>query len=132
MIVDSSALLAILLEEADGDEYYAALRSVQSSAISAATYLESAIVADARPNPLVSNRLDPLLTALDIEVVPFSAEQALLARQAYRDFGKGSGHRAKLNFGDCFAYALAKDADEALLFKGDDFNHTDVRVALAE
>jgi ribonuclease VapC len=78
----------------------------------------------------VSNRFDALLAQLDVRVVPFTPSQATIARQAYRDFGRGSGHPAKLNFGDCFAYALAIDTDEPLLFKGDDFHHTDVRVAL--
>jgi ribonuclease VapC len=68
---------------------------------------------------------------MEIEVVPVSVEQARIARAAYRDFGRGSGHPAGLNFGDCFAYALAIDRDETLLFKGDDFSHTDVRSALA-
>jgi ribonuclease VapC len=131
MIVDSSALIAILLDEADGDEHYSAIRNASSAAIAAPTYLETAIVVDARLNPLVSNRLDPLLAQLDVSVVPFTARQAQLARQAYRDFGRGSGHPAKLNFGDCLAYALAIEADEPLLFTGDDFIHTDVRVALA-
>jgi ribonuclease VapC len=131
MIVDSSAILAVLLDEDDADQFYAAMRGSSSSALSAATHLEISIVADARRNPLLSNRLDPLLTQLDVRIEPFSAAQAKIARQAYRDFGKGSGHPAKLNFGDCFAYALAIDADEPLLFKGGDFGHTDVRVALA-
>jgi ribonuclease VapC len=131
VIVDSSAILAILLDESGGDDYYAALRNAASSQIAAATYLETAIIADARPNPLVSNRLDPLLAQLDVRVVPFTPSHAQIARAAYRDFGRGSGHPAKLNFGDCFAYALAIDMDEPLLFKGDDFIHTDVRVALA-
>ena len=72
---------------------------------------------------MLSARLDTTLTKLGIEIVPVTAEQARLARQAYRDFGKGSGHPAKLNFGDCFAYALAAERGEPLLYKGDDFAH---------
>ena len=70
---------------------------------------------------------DTVLADLQISTVPFTAEQALIARAAYRDYGKGSGHPAQLNLGDCFAYALAKDSGEPLLYKGDDFGHTDVR-----
>ena len=70
---------------------------------------------------------DDLVGGMDIEIAPFTERQARLAREAFRDFGRGSGHRARLNLGDCFAYALAKDAGEPLLYKGDDFVHTDVR-----
>ena len=129
MIVDSSALVALLLEENDADRFHASMLRAQSLAMSAASYVETGVVIDARPNPALSNRLNPLLSLLRVEVVPVSRVQAKIARQAYRDFGKASGHPARFNFGDCFAYALAIDTDEPLLFKGDDFMHTDVRVA---
>jgi ribonuclease VapC len=79
----------------------------------------------------VSRRFDEFLEVSEIIMEPVTERQAHIARQAYRDFGKGSGHRAQLNFGDCFAYALAKDKDEPLLFKGSDFAGTDVRTAAA-
>jgi ribonuclease VapC len=100
--------------------------------MSAATYVETAVVADSRPNRAPSNRLDPLLAALDVTIEPLTVAQAQIARRAYQEFGKGSQHPAKLNLGDCFSYALAIENDEPLLFKGDDFGHTDVRVASAE
>jgi ribonuclease VapC len=97
--------------------------------ISAATYVELSIVVDSRHDPVVSRSLDDLLTSLGIEVADLTADQARIARSAHRDFGRGSGHPARLNLGDCFSYALAKQIDEPLLWKGDDFGHTDVRRA---
>ena len=97
--------------------------------MSAANYVETAIVVDVNRNPLLSRRLDGLMVQTDMIVEPVTREQAEIARAAYRDFGRGSGHPAGLNFGDCFAYALAKATREPLLFKGDDFSHTDVAVA---
>ncbi len=84
-----------------------------------------------RSRPVASRDLDDLLTVGGIRIESVTEHQAQLARQAYRDFGKGSGHPARLNFGDCFSYALAKAADDALLYKGDDFGHTDIRAAVA-
>lgn len=98
--------------------------------MSAANYVEAAAVAESGRDAVASRRFDALLTTARIQVADVTAGQALLARGAYRDFGKGSGHPAGLNFGDCFAYALAKDRDQSLLFKGDDFGHTDVVSAL--
>ena len=98
--------------------------------LSAASYLEAAIVVDGHRDPVVSRRLDELLAVTQVRIVEVSVGQARIARTAYRDFGKGSGHPAQLNFGDCFVYALAKSRNEALLFKGNDFRRTDVRVAL--
>ena len=94
--------------------------------MSAASYLELGIVIDRVGDPVLSRRLDDVLETLNITIAEVSAAQARLARAAYRDYGRGSGHRAGLNFGDCFSYALAADAKEPLLFKGDDFGHTDV------
>ena len=85
---------------------------------------------DRFPNPRASVRFDELIRDLEISIEPVTADQATIAREAYRRFGKGTGHPARLNFGDCFAYALAKDFDEPLLFIGQDFIHTDVRRVL--
>jgi ribonuclease VapC len=130
MIVDSSALIAILKEEPEAGRF---LRDLTGSGapkrMSAANYLEAAIVVDANRNPLLSRRFDELVARAGIAVEPVDREQAEIARAAYRDFGKGSGHPASLNFGDCFAYALARARREPLLFKGDDFSQTDVAVA---
>ena len=103
--------------------------SAEPKRMSAANYLEAAIVVDANRNPLLSRRLDDLIVQTEIMAEPVTLEQADIARAAYRDFGRGSGHPAQLNFGDCFAYALAKSMREPLLFKGDDFSHTDVAIA---
>jgi ribonuclease VapC len=91
--------------------------------------VEAGVVIDGRGDPHRARILDSFLDAADIAIEPGTAEQAMIARQAYRDFGQGSGHPAGLNFGDCFAYALAKAHDESLLFKGGDFVHTDIRSA---
>lgn len=121
MIIDASALIAILREEPEGERFRKTIATAESRRISAATYVESAIVIDAARDPIASRRLDDLLQRTQTEIVPLTASQAKIAREAYRDFGKGSGHPARLNFGDCLAYALAKEMDEPLLFKGDDF-----------
>ena len=97
--------------------------------MSAASYLECGIVVDRKGDATASEELDAVLARMQIEVMPVSTSQARIARRAYREFGKGSGHPAQLNFGDCFAYALAIETDEPLLFTGADFVHTDVRVA---
>jgi ribonuclease VapC len=126
VIVDSSAIIAILRGEPEADDF---LRAISSGGcrMSVGSYLEAAIVVDSAGDPTLSRYFDDLIeqSALQLEVV--TSEQAYLARQAYRDYGRGSGHRAGLNFGDCFAYALARATHEPLLFKGDDFIHTDVR-----
>ncbi len=126
MIVDTSALIAIVRQEADARLYELALESSPVNRISAATWLETAIVIDRLGDPLLSRRLDELLATAALVVEPVTAAQARLAREAFRDFGRGSGHAASLNFGDCFAYALCRETGEPLLFKGDDFGHTDV------
>lgn len=126
MIVDSSALIAILRAEADAAHFAGALSSRGPHFISAANYLEAAIVIDSANDPIASRSLDQLLKLAHIEIVAATPAHARLAREAYRDFGKGSRHPAQLNFGDCFAYALAKDRGEPLLYKGHDFSHTDL------
>lgn len=130
MIVDTSAIIAVLKEETEAPRFLRALTiSTEPKRISAANYLEAGVVVDANRNPVLSRRLDDLVVQTEIEVEPVTREQAEIARAAYRDFGKGSGHPAELNFGDCFAYALAKSMGEPLLFKGDDFSRTDVAIA---
>ena len=130
MIVDSSALIAIVRREPDAEVYARALAEAVEARLSAATYLEAGIVADKDRDPVMMRFFDILLARHGVAVEPFTPEQAAVARQAYRDFGRGSGHPAKLNFGDCVSYALAKVRDEPLLFKGDDFGHTDITSAL--
>ncbi|WP_433787041.1 type II toxin-antitoxin system VapC family toxin [Actinomycetospora sp. CA-101289] len=129
MIVDSSALVAIIRQETDAHRYDEAIIAATSARLSAATYLEASIVVDGARDPVLSRQLDRYLEIMRIAVEPLTERQARIARQAYRDFGRGSGHQAKLNYGDCFAYALATDTGEPLLFKGDDFVHTDVTPA---
>jgi ribonuclease VapC len=128
MILDSSAIIAILRNEKDAAVISNAMQQAPVRRISAVTYVESGIVTDSNRDPLLSRQFDELLRIVGIHIESVTTEQAKIARQAYRDFGKGR-HRAGLNFGDCFAYALAKEMDEPLLFKGDDFQHTDVEVA---
>jgi len=125
MIVDTSAIIAILRGEADASTLTRALQQAPVRRVSAATYVEAAVVADCNREPVLSRRFDDFFREAAIVVESVTAEQAKIAREAYRDFGKGQ-HRAGLNFGDCFSYALAKVAGEPLLFKGDDFRHTDI------
>lgn len=131
MIVDTSALLAILRDEPEADACARAIESVPIRRISAANFLEAAIVIDGSRDPIVSRRFDDLVREARLLIEPVTEAQARTAREAYRDFGKGSGHPARLNFGDCFAYALAKATGEPLLFKGDDFTHTDLAAVLS-
>lgn len=128
MIIDSSAVIAVLRDEPDASAMSAALQRAPVCRMSAVTFVEAAVVTDSNRNPVLSRRFDDLLRDLRMRIEPVTASQAEIARQAYRDFGK-SRHKAGLNFGDCFAYALAKELDEPLLFRGDDFRHTDVEVA---
>jgi ribonuclease VapC len=129
MIVDSSALLAILRAEPEASDCAKAVESVTSRRVSAANFLETAIVIDGSRDPIASRRFDDLLRVGEFSIKPVTEEQARIAREAYRDFGKGSGHPAQLNFGDCFAYGLAKVTGEPLLFKGNDFSRTDIAPA---
>ena len=130
MIVDTSALIAILRDEPDASLFAAAIAAASVRRISAANFLEAAIVIDASRDPIASRRLDQVLQESRTLIEPVTEAQARLARDAYRDFGRASGHPARLNFGDCFAYALAKSTAEPLLFKGRDFALTDVASAL--
>ena len=130
MIIDTSALIAILRAEPDARTYATVIQDAVERRISAANLLETALVIDSSRDPIASRRLDELLREAQITVEPVTERQAHIARAAYRDFGRGSKHVANLNFGDCFAYALAKDKGEPLLFKRKDFKHTDIAPAL--
>jgi ribonuclease VapC len=130
MIVDASAIIAILRDEPEAPSYAKVIASARSRRISAVNYVEAAVVIDGSCDPVASRRFDDLVRAVQLVTEPVTEAQARIAREAYRDFGKGSGHPAALNLGDCFAYALAKVTGEPLLFKGDDFKHTDLTPAL--
>jgi ribonuclease VapC len=130
LIIDTSALIAILRDEDDAPDMAYAIERAEIRRISAVNYLETAVVIDASRDPIASRRFDELVDAAELRVEPVTHDQVRVARDAYRDFGKGSGHKAGLNFGDCFAYALAKSTGEELLFKGNDFSHTDLGPAL--
>lgn len=130
MIVDASAILAILLREPEEQLFVDVLtENVVEAVISPVNYLEVALRVDRGDMPEVSLQVDPLLVELDVSLADISAQQGRLAREAFRRFGKGN-HPAKLNLGDCFAYALAKARGKPLLFKGDDFRRTDIEAAL--
>ena len=130
MIVDSSALIAISRGEPESAICFRTLLDSPLTRISAANWLEATIVVDGWRDPEASRELDALIERFKVTVEPVTIHQARIAREAYRRFGRGSGHPARLNFSDCFAYALAKEFDEPLLFVGQDFIHTDVRRVL--
>jgi len=115
MIVDSSAVIAILRGEPEAQAFADEMEAADSLRISAGTLFEASIVADGFRNPKLSARFDEIVGQPKIVVEPVTAEQAKIARQAYRDYGKGSGHPANLNFGDCFSYALAREKREPML-----------------
>ncbi len=130
MIVDSSVLVALLRREAGYEHLRDTLLDAENPpSIAAPTYVETAIVVDAKRDPVTSRALDSLIEELQILVVPFDNMQAKIAREAYRDFGKGSGHPAQLNFGDCLSYAAAKAMGSPLFFVGNDFSKTDIEPA---
>ena len=130
MIIDSSAIIAILRNEPEAISCARAIADATTRRVSAVNYVESAIVIDASRDPIATRRFDDFISEADIFIEPVTQRQAQIAREAYRDFGKASGHPAKLNFGDCFAYALARATGEPLLFKGRDFMHTDIVAVL--
>lgn len=130
MIIDASAIIAILRDEPEARPFANAIAAAKARRISAVNYVEAAVIIDGSRNPIASRRFDDLFRVAELAVEPVTETQARIAREAYRDFGKGSGHSAGLNFGDCFAYALAKEASEPILFKGDDFNRTDLISAI--
>ncbi len=130
MIIDSSALLAVVFLEPDEEAILSAMVDARSRRISAATWFESFVVIESKRRSGATARLENLMTAMRLDIVSVSAEQAAVARIAFVRFGRGN-HPAQLNYGDCFAYALAKTTGEPLLFKGNDFSQTDVQPALA-
>ena len=132
MIADSSAVIAILKEEDDAAVYAQAIAGADARRLSAASYLECGNVLDSQRDPIISRGLDELIQEAELVIEPVTDRQARLARQAYADFGKGSGHPAGLNFGDCLSYALALDLREPLLWKGNDFGHTGIQSALEQ
>jgi ribonuclease VapC len=129
MIVDSSALISVNFNEADEDRFVMAMIDAPLVRMSAANWLEAAIIIDARRDPNVEVRFDEVIRTLGIQIAPVTEGIALHARRAYVQFGRGN-HPARLNYGDCFAYALAKVEREPLLFKGNDFSQTDIEPAL--
>jgi len=131
MILDTFAVIAILRNEAEASTFAKVIEKASHRRISAVNYVEAGAVIDCSRDPIASRRLDDLLREAQVTIEPVTEAQAQMARQAYRDFGKASGHPAKLNFGDCFAYALAKAKNEPLLFKGNDFSRTDIAPAFS-
>ncbi len=129
MIVDTSAIVAIFRREDEVDRFSEIIADEPLCKMSASSVLELSITLTTIEDPISSTTIDLFIKHANIEIVPFSVLQAYLARAAHYRFGKKSGHPAMLNFGDCMCYALAKELDEPLLFKGDDFIHTDVRIA---
>lgn len=129
MIVDTSAILAILLSEPEADRFTECLLAAENCAISAVSFVEASIIAESKGGDGSVRQLDALLRRTGISIQPVTEEHALVARQAFSDFGKGR-HPAGLNLGDCFSYALAKASAEPLLFKGNDFRETDVIPAI--
>lgn len=125
MVIDTSALVAILAKEEGSSELSDALESASVRRMSAASLVEAGIVLQARYGDHGERELDLLVQRASVEIVPVTAEHAEIARRAYRRFGKGR-HPARLNYGDCFSYALAAALGEPLLFKGDDFGETDL------
>jgi ribonuclease VapC len=128
MVLDTSALVALLSMEPESARIAAAIDHDPTRLISAATLLETGLVVEARYGPPGGYELDLLVAKAGLSVESVTAEQADIARDAWRRYGKGR-HSAGLNFGDCFSYALARATGEPLLFKGDDFSHTDIAVA---
>ncbi len=128
MIIDTSAVVALIFDEPEAALFRRLMAAAPACRMSAATYVELCAVVDGRRDPVFSSAVEHALRVARIEIVPFTPEQARLAREAYRSFGRGSGHAAQLNMGDCFAYALARDLGEPLLFKGQDFAVTDIEL----
>lgn len=121
MIIDTSALVSILTGEPQADRLLAVAAGASRVRMSAATALEASVVLDSRSSPQQRHRLDDLLATLQVDIVAFDSQHWRIAREAYRDFGKGSGHPARLNLGDCFSYALHRSTGDPLLYVGEDF-----------
>ena len=129
MVIDTSAIIAILFDEPDQRRYGEAIEAATVRLISAVTRVELAFVIEGRKREAGRERLDRFFQLTGAEIVAVTPQQAEIAVDAFRRFGQGR-HRASLNIGDCFSYALAAATDHALLFKGDDFGRTDIRPAL--
>jgi ribonuclease VapC len=130
MVIDSSALLAIILAEPEAAEFLRAIKSAPERRISAASFLETGMVLLRDSSGARQKLFEELIALLHISILPVTEEQARAALEAFRTYGKGRGHQAGLNFGDCLAYALAKALNEPLLFKGNDFSLTDISAVL--
>lgn len=130
MVIDSSAILSIVLDEPEASLFAEIMSRAARPRLSAAGIVELASVGTRKFAGRYDARIDLLLGRVAPEIIPVTSNQAVVARAAYRRFGLGTGHKARLNFGDCFSYALARELDEPLLFKGDDFIHTDVKQAI--
>lgn len=128
MIVDPSVLVAMLLGEPEAPIFADLMKNARVIRLSAASYVELAAVVDGRRDATASGALEPFLRRMHVVIEPLTERQAQLAREAYQRFGRGSGHAARLNMGDCFSYALARDLGEGLLFKGQDFALTDIEI----
>jgi ribonuclease VapC len=126
MVLDTSAILAIIFNEEEADLFSSKITAAESRFVSAATLLETAIVLRNRTLSRDDRYIADFLAAVPVVVYPFDANQSVIARAAYLRFGRASGHPARLNFGDCFSYALAVHLGAPLLFKGNDFSHTEV------
>jgi ribonuclease VapC len=131
MVIDSSALIALLLGEPESTNFVTSIAASTTRLTSASSYLETAIVMLNRSGPDAPEKVDRLLADLSIDIFPFTQDQAVLAIAAYGRYGRGGSHPAGLNFGDCFTYALAKLTGEPVLFKGSDFSRTDLVSAVA-
>lgn len=125
MVIDTSALLAILQNEPERRSFNLEIQAAERRLISAAIYVECSMILESRCGAEGVRDLDHFIARAQLTIVPVDAEQARIARDAFRKYGKGR-HRAGLNFGDCFSYALSRAIDEPLLFKGNDFPHTDI------
>ena len=130
MILDTSAIMAVLLDEPERGSFLEAIVDAPRCALSAGTWIELSAIMTRRHGTTQIRALERLMGGSNVAIEPITTAQAALGWQAYRDFGIGTKSPAKLNFGDCFAYALAKSTGEPLLFKGDDFIHTDIVAAL--
>ncbi len=129
--IDSSALIAILKGEPERESFIRIMADADGVVISAGTYLETSILVDSSNDPVLIREFDELIFELAVEVVPVTRQSSELARVAYQKYGKQSKSAAKLNYGDCFAYALATETRTPLLYKGNDFSRTDIRSAAA-
>lgn len=130
MVIDTSALVAILRDEPERRAFIDAIDAADVRLLSAATFVEIAIVVEARHGAEGARAMDLFLARAAVEIVPVDLDQARTARDAFVRFGRGR-HRAGLNYGDCFSYALAQERGEPLLFKGEDFTHTDIAAVVA-